>query len=204
MSAERVRARLLGTLAAGCIVLQFGGSPAWSALALGLWLLALLATDRRLLRRLWLPRFWVAGVVVVVAGALLFEPRDLELAGVPLSSRGLEAGVLMLLRGTFIFALALVASRALAGEGWLRWCRRLRAERVGTAVRAAFEVLPALQQGFRELQVAVAAEHARRGPLGRGRETAVRFVVRVARLAERLGREDRAAATESPATPGER
>ncbi|MBN1772257.1 MAG: hypothetical protein JXB32_13395 [Deltaproteobacteria bacterium] len=190
MIAERLRAWALGTSAVGCIALQFGGSLAWSSVALALWLLALGLFHRHLLRRLWLPRFWLAGLVVVAASALLFEPRDLEWAGVAVSSRGLEAGALMIVRGTFIFGLALVASRGLAGEGWVRWCRRLRAERVGTSVRAAFEVLPALQQEFRDARAAAGADPACRSRLGRGRETAVRFVVRVARLADRLAREE--------------
>ena len=190
MTADRARAWVLGVLAAGCIVLQFGGSLSWSTVALGLWLAALAVFHRPLLRRLWLPRFWLAGLVVLVASALLFEPRDLVWAGVAVSSRGLEAGALMVVRGTLIFGLVLVASRALAGEGWVRACRRLGAERVGTAVRAAFEVLPVLQQEFRDARAAARAEPGRRGRLARGRETAVRFVLRVARLAERRAREE--------------
>jgi len=192
MTADRARAWLLGVLAAGCLALQFGGSLVWSIVALGLWLAALAAFHRPLLRRLWLPRFWLAGSVVLVASALLFEPRDLVWGEAAVSSRGLEAGALMVVRGTLIFGLALVASRALAGEGWVRVCRRLGAERVGTAVRAAFEVLPALQQEFRDARAAVRAEPGRRGRLARGRETAVHFVLRVARLAERRAREETA------------
>lgn len=196
MAADRARTWTLGVLAAGCVALQFGGTLVGSAAALGLWLAALALFHRPLLRRLWLPRFWLAGLVLAAASALLFEPRDVDWGGLAVSSRGLRAGALMLLRGTFVFGLALVASRALGGEGWLRVCRRLRAERVGTAVRAAFDVLPELQQEFRKARAAAAgAEPGRRGRTARLRETAVRFVVHVARLADRLARD-------TPAAPG--
>jgi len=187
MSAERAKAWLVGAVAVGCIALQLGKSLVLSSTALGIWLVVLLAVERRVLRRLWLPRFWVAGLIVVLASALLLEPRDLELAGVGLSSRGLEAGALMMIRGTFIFGLATWASTALAGSGWLRWFRRLGAERFGVSVRVAFGLLPALQQELREVR------RARRPSAGRGRaplcglwKAAVQFIMRVVRLAERL------------------
>jgi hypothetical protein len=197
MSAERTKTWLLGAIAAGCVALQVGGALALSSAALVFWLAALLAVEPRVLRRLWLPRFWLAGFVVVAASALLLEPRDLELAGLALSSRGLAAGALMMIRGTFIFGLAAWASTALAGSGWLRWCRRLGAERFGTAVQVAFGLLPALQRELRELRRERARTAGRlRAPLGLTREAAVEFVVRVARLAERL------AAEECPPGPG--
>ena len=52
-----LRSAILGAAAAASVALQVGGSLRWSAVALGLWLLALLVLDRDLLRRLWLPRF---------------------------------------------------------------------------------------------------------------------------------------------------
>jgi hypothetical protein len=188
MSAEGVRRGLLGALGLVCLALQFGGSLAGSSGALGVWLLALLVLDRRALRRLWLPRFWLVGLVFVAAAALLLEPRDLEVAGLGVSSRGLRTGALMLVRGTLIFGLAVVASRALGGAGWLRWCRRLGVERLGEAVRVAFGLLPELQRELRRAGAATAGRPARRGRLGGVHEAAVRLVVRTARLAERLGR----------------
>ena len=133
--------RALGALAVACVALQLPGRLDLSALALALWLSALAWADRDALRPLWRPRFlaWSAALALL-AGLLLGEP-DLDLLGLPLSSAGLAAGALMLVRGGLILGLT----------GWL--ARRIvaRARRgltptstLGAAVATAVELMPAL------------------------------------------------------------
>ena len=125
--------------------------------------------------------------------------RYLEgVSDVVFSTRGLRLGMLMIVRGTFLFGLSLWASRALAHDGWLRLCRRLGAERLGVSVRIAFGLLPTLQA---ELRVARGSpKPAGRRRYRRLRDAAVRLVRQTARIAERLAAEDASNARQTPPT----
>jgi len=198
MAADRARSLLLGGTAAACIALQFGGSLTLSSVALALWWVVLLLVDRPLLRRLWLPRFWAASAFVVLGSSMLLGNADLTLGPLEFSTRGLRLGMLMIVRGTFLFGLSLWASRALAHDGWLRLCRRLGAERLGVSVRIAFGLLPTLQA---ELRVARGSpKPAGRRRYRRLRDAAVRLVRQTARIAERLAAEDASNARQTPPT----
>jgi nucleoside-triphosphatase THEP1 len=177
----------MALLAIACIAAQFGGSLVASLASLVVWLVALAVVDAALLRRFWMPRFWLLTAIVALAGGLLLGRRDVEILRVPFSSEGLRLGALMVIRGAFVFGLALWASRALAGSGWRRWTRRLGAEPLGAAVSVAFGLLPGLEAEWSRARAAAGRSGGRR--FRRTFDASVELIARTARLAERLALE---------------
>lgn len=178
----RSRRWLVGLLALACIAVQLPGSLLLSLLALVLWLAALALVDRPGLRRMWLPRFWLITALVALASGLLLGSRDPSLPGFALSRSGLEAGALMMVRGAFIFGLAIWASRAVDESDIQRFFRRFGLGALGAAIPSALNLLPQLQQQFHEA--------ARSRPRTRGARRlyhmAVELFCETALLAERL------------------
>ena len=138
------RRRLIAALAVFLIGLQFGGSLRLSVVALVIWLAALAVADRPVLPKMWLPRFWAVTLLFAAGSGLLLGSKDLSLFGLELSSEGLEAGLLMVVRGAFIFGLALWASRNLSGEQLVRVTERAGVPRLGRSVTGALRLLPEL------------------------------------------------------------
>ncbi len=143
--AEKRNSSIAGWMALLCLVMQFRGEFWMSAVALGLWLLNLLAYDRLVLRRMWLPRFWFATLVFALASGLVLGPRDIELGGIAFSLYGLEAGGLMIARGAFIFGLVMWASRNLNFGHVQRLAQRVGMEKVTLAVQVALGLIPVLK-----------------------------------------------------------
>lgn len=128
-----------------CIILQFSGTLSLAALALVMWLLTLLVGDPEGLRRLWRPRFWLITLIVALLSGLLLGPRDYSLFGLHWSRLGLEAGALMVIRGAFLFSLAVWASRTLNAADIHRLFSRVGLGRLGTAVTTAMNLLPHME-----------------------------------------------------------
>jgi nucleoside-triphosphatase len=176
---------LLGLAALACIGVQVPGSLVLSALALALWLGLLAAFDRISLRRLWMPRFWVITLIFALASGLLLGPKATGGTGAILSPEGLQAGLLMVLRGAFIFALASWASRALAGETLKRAAARVGLARLGTALSTALQLLPELKDRLlAQAQKRKASTRWRK--LQRFPELAVEVICETARLAAEI------------------
>lgn len=134
---------LLALIAAGCIALQFPGRLDLSTLALACWLGTLAIAARPLLRRLWYPKFYAFSGLLVLLSGLMLGVSDLKLGPIPLSSSGLNAGALMLVRGTLIFGLtAWAASLYTRGE----MQAAVTAERAGwrLAIAVALRLVPEL------------------------------------------------------------
>jgi len=134
---------LLALIAAGCIALQFPGRLDLSTLALAIWLGALAIAVRPLLRRLWYPKFYAFSGLLVLLSGLMLGVADLQVGPIPLSSSGLNAGALMLVRGTLIFGLtAWAASLYTRGE----MQAAVTAERAGwrLAIAVALRLVPDL------------------------------------------------------------
>ncbi len=141
-----VMRRALGLLAVACVVLQFGGSLAHSGLALSLWLAALALFKPGVLRRLWMPRFWLLTALFALGSGFLLGPRDWDLGPFRMSSEGLIGGIMMMVRGAFIFSLASWASSSLSGDGLRSLARRLGMGPLADAVGVALKLLPELSQ----------------------------------------------------------
>ncbi len=124
------------------------GSLLLSTAALALWLALLFLLDRASLRRLWLPRFWLVTLIFAMASGFFLGPRAARGTWSVLSYSGLQAGLLMVVRGAFIFGLASWASRAL-GRNVQQLAARLGVPRLGTALTVAFELLPELESSLR-------------------------------------------------------
>lgn len=170
--------RLLGFLALVCIAVQFQGSLVLSLVALLIWLCALALWDRISLRRMWMPRFWLITVVFAMGSGVLLGQRDMILLGISMSRVGLEAGVLMVLRGAFIFGLASWASRALTEEDFFNIARRVGAVPLGTAIPVALRLLPELTERFRQTTAGAKRRH-----IG---QVAVKLISDTASLAEEM------------------
>jgi len=177
-------------VAAGCVALQVSGRLELAFAATVLWLVTVAAGDRAALGRLAMPRFWTITVLLALASGLLLGPRDLDVLGLRLSARGLQAGALMTCRGAFIFALACWVSRALDGAATARLARRVGLGELGVAVASAWSVLPTLTDRLRARRAE--AKGPRRWNVRRLRGLAVEILLETARLAERLSatRED--------------
>ncbi len=198
----------IGGTALACIGIQIPGSLLLSAVALAVWLVVLALLDRASLRRLWLPRFWIITLIFALGSGLLLGPKGKGAWGI-LSPEGLQAGLLMVIRGVFIFGLASWASRALGGEDLQRLTRRLHVPRLGMALSVALQLLPDLKD---RLQARVRApadgepEPERRRRLRRLYGLAGEAICETARLAEELARGEptSAASSEGAVTAGPR
>lgn len=179
--------RGLGTLAVACLILQFSGALLLSLMALALWLAALALADRPALMRLWMPRFWAVTLVFALASGWLLGERDMAVLGVSLSRVGLQAGMLMVVRGMFFFALANWASRALTGPTILTATRRIGLPELGRAIKVAFDLLPAMKDRFEAARVAGEDHHGSRPrSWQRFYDLAVEGVFQTALLAEEI------------------
>ena len=172
---------LLGVVALFCVAVQFSGTLPLSAVALAIWLAALALFFRPALARLWMPRFWTISVVFAVGSGLLLGEHDVKLWGLSLSSAGLEAGLLMVVRGAFIFGLASWASQAFEERDIQRAARRLGAAWLGAALPSALRLLPELMEQYR-----LASAGASGPRLARGYEVAVLLMCHTARVAREM------------------
>lgn len=145
----KARNALLGVVAVICVALQFGGSLPLSSVALALWLAVLAFVAPHELRRLWMPRFWLISAVMSLGSGLLLGESDLRIGPLSASSEGLRAGLLMLVRGAFLFSLMGWASRLIVSERVQRGIRRVGLAQFGHALAVAFEVLPSLAERVR-------------------------------------------------------
>ena len=181
---SRARNLGLGLTALACVAVQFPGSLLLSGLALALWLAVLLVYDRASLARLWLPRFWLMTLLFALGSGLLLGRRSAGgLTGV-ISVEGLQAGLLMVLRGAFVFALASWASRALAGGALERVFGKVGLARLGAALSVAMSLLPELEQHLQQARRRSFGGAGRR--LRSLRRSVVNLVAQTARLADTL------------------
>ncbi len=177
---------IAGWMALLCLIMQFRGEFWMSAAALGLWLLNLLAYDRLVLRRMWLPRFWFATLVFALASGLVLGPRDIELGGIAFSLYGLEAGGLMIARGAFIFGLVMWASRNLNFGHIQRLAARVGLEKITLAVQVALGLIPVLKD---RLTADFSSYNTRPGKLAYSKKlvaVAQHAIVRTAMFAEQM------------------
>jgi nucleoside-triphosphatase THEP1 len=151
MKNNRTVRRGMGVLAILGIVLQSGGDVGLSVLALFLWLGALACFDRRILKVLWIPKFWLFTLLFALLSGFFLGKRDVEFLGFFFSKEGLAAGFMMIVRGAFIFALASWGTRLLDGEGWRRLFGKVGAKRLGTSVAVAMSLLPELKDRWQNI-----------------------------------------------------
>jgi len=168
-----------------CIALQFTGSMPLSSLSVALWLAVMSLIEPSVLRRLWRPRFWAITLIFAIGSGLVLGQHDMELAGIPISRSGLEAGALMVLRGALIFGMTTWASIALSGETFLRLCRHVGLERLGTSFTLAVRIIPDVDERIR---AGLAKRHDRSKGMGLF-GFCVALLVETARSAEEMSRD---------------
>ncbi|HUU03476.1 MAG TPA: nucleoside-triphosphatase [Myxococcota bacterium] len=171
--------RVPAFIALGCIFLQIPGRLLPALAALAIWLVCLALCDRQGLLRMARPRFWIVSLVLAVACGLLLGRRDTKFLGMLISSSGMQSGLLMVVRGAFIFGLSIWASRALSGITRARLGRR--SGRLTGAVGAAFRLLPELGE---RLRCEWRAAPPKKGRLRRIGVLAADMLVHTARIAE--------------------
>lgn len=142
---------LMAVMALLGMALQFSGDLLYTSLALLVWLLGLLAFYPCVLRRMWMPRFWAVTLLVALGSGLLLGQRDQLLWGVAISTQGLSAGALMVVRGAFIFGLLAWASKALAHSGLERLASKFGAQRLAVSTGIAIELLPEIAGRIQKL-----------------------------------------------------
>ncbi len=189
MRAERKPRGLLTLLAAAGIALQFSGDLFLSTLALLFWVLAMWAYYPCVLKRMWIPRFWTLTLLVALGSGLLIGPRDETFWGIAISTQGLSAGALMVLRGAFIFALAAWASKALANSGLDRLAARFGAGSLALSAGVAIELLPELADRIQEVRTRQSGS-GRRGRWKSAYLSAVNLLADCAMMADSMAKKD--------------
>lgn len=178
--------RLLAALAVACVGLQFPGTLVLSSAALLSWLMACAWLDPMVLRRMWMPRFWaITGVLALGSGVLLGRP-DLDLGGLPLSTEGLAAGVLMLVRGGLILGMTTWAGRAMTGVRIQRFLGAAGLAPLGQAASVAIGLLPGMQGRLRRIGQVPAGAGRPTGRAARLHDLAVSAFCETVRVAEEL------------------
>jgi hypothetical protein len=189
--AGAARAWMLGPVAACCIALQYPGRPAWSGMAIALWLVSAALLDRTVLRRMWQPRFLAISALLALLSGLLLGTPQARVAGIPVSWTGVEAGVVMLLRGLLIVGIGTWGARWLVARA-----ERLRAAGSSPVSAAAATALGLVPELGSRIRAAGAGPASRQRGLLQGLErAAVSLLCDAALLAEGLHRQ---------AGPGER
>lgn len=141
--------KIMGGAALLCIAIQFPGSLWLSCSSLMLWLLLLAIKDRGSLRRLWLPRFWIITLLFSLACGLFLGAKNPKVLWGIFSLAGLEAGMFLLIRGCFIFSLAIWISRSISQKDLTRLTQKIGLPQLGLALFLAFQLLPTLSQRLR-------------------------------------------------------
>ncbi len=190
MKVEHAPRGFLALVAFAGIALQFSGSLMYSSLALAVWMVALWIFNPCVLRRMWMPRFWTITLVVALGSGLLIGAHDEVFLGIPISTLGLYAGALMVIRGAFIFALAGWASKALANSGLDRLASRFGAQNLAISAGVALDLLPGLSDRIQ------GARHAKANVQRRGRWksaylSAVNLLADCAMMADNMAKEGR-------------
>lgn len=191
---RRAATAVLAVAAAAAIALQFPGRLSASAAALVIWLGVSAFIDRPSLGRLWQPRFILLSSLLALLSGLLLGTPDRRLLGVPVSTTGLEAGAIMLLRALLIVAISASAARLVSG----RQASVPAGERrgVGLTAAVALELVPQLRA--RISAVGVRQRLAALGRFGALEEAAVRIVCDAVLLGEGLSRLEPAARRSRP------
>ncbi len=132
------------------VALQLSGDLHWSALGLLLALLTARRWDPGALRFLGGKRFWLISFCVGAGAGLLLGRDPVSLWGLSLSTQGLMAGVVMVLRSAaLLLALAFLA-RHLPRERFLSLSGQLGLAPLGPALGTAMDLLPGLQGEWRK------------------------------------------------------
>lgn len=189
----RAATAALVVAALAAIALQFPGRLYASAAALAIWLGASALLDHPSLGRLWQPRFILLSSLLALLSGLLLGTPDRRLLGVPVSTAGLEAGAIMLLRAILIVAISASASRLLSGRHASVPATEQKGIRQTAAV--ALELVPQLRSRIRSriTVVGVRQSLAALGRFGALEEAAVRIVCDAALLGEGLSHRETAA-----------
>lgn len=188
------RSVVLAPVALGCIALQYPSRPGYSALAAAAWLAASAVFDRAILARMWQPRFLAVSAVLAALSGLLLGAPDARLAGVAVSRAGVEAGVVMILRGILIVGIGAWIARWLLARA--SFARSATGSRVSSAAAAAFDLVPELRSRIQAVRAARSVTGART-PVSL-EQAVISLVCQTAWIAEGLWRQ-----TPTAARPGE-
>jgi hypothetical protein len=190
-AAGRTTTAVLAGLAVICVGLQFPGSLWLSLVALVLWLLGTAALARPVLARLWRPRFLALSIVIALGSGLLLGERDTVLLGLRVSSKGLRAGGLMVVRGTLILGLTAWAATLLMARRGRPGRDGAAVGALGTAVAAAVQLVPELSERVREDWIG--SVRAGGGRLAALRSAGANLVYHATCVAEEMVRRERRA-----------
>ena len=136
---------IFGGLTAAVFFAVATGSLAATVVASTLWAMVLALVSPTTFRRLGSVKFWLITVALTLVSGLLIGKTDLEVLGVPMSSRGITAGVLMLLRGFIMITTVVFWSSQVTREGMIGFFSRIRAPRLGVSLHQALLTLPDLK-----------------------------------------------------------
>ena len=136
---------VLSLLVLGCLV---PGDIRFSLGAVIAWALFLLLRERRVFRRLGGWKFWMVTVLLTGLSGFLIGKTDFHLWGVPLSSRGVAAGLNMLCRGFVIFSLVVFWTGKVDRDKLVAFFDRVGLRQLGVSLGYALAAIPTLQARF--------------------------------------------------------
>lgn len=139
----------LAILAVVVVALQFGGDVWLSVLALAIWLGGLAVFNGVSPRRLFRIRLLASAALVGIGAGILLGEKDLTVAGIPVSTKGMYAGLLMVVRGALIYSMTAWAGELVQKERMLAVMGKIGLENLARAVSAGTGVVPALVETYR-------------------------------------------------------
>lgn len=122
-------------------VLQFSGNLLFSSISLGVIVLTIALSSRKLLLSLWWPRFWGATLLVSLVGGCILAWR-FGTGDVWDFRYGIEASVRMMVRGAFVFSLVSWCTRCVRPTEVLSFWSKVGLREMGRAMTASYQLLP--------------------------------------------------------------
>lgn len=108
--------------------------------------------DRRILHRLGNWKFWLLMVSVTLLAGVLLGANPVKRFGVPISTEGLVAGVMMSLRAFTLIASGVLIAGSISRERFFAASSRIGARHIGSAFEEAVVTLPKVRQTWKLLR----------------------------------------------------
>lgn len=136
------RNRIAALVAVATIVLVLSARLPLLAAGLVMILAWSLSTDRRTLRRVAKPKFWIASIIIALLAGLLLGKNTQDFFGVPMSLDGLWMGVMMNLRAFTLVVAGAVLFHTAGREQFMALTSRIGLRHLDPAFATALETLP--------------------------------------------------------------
>ncbi len=141
---------LRNTLIITAFLITLTGRIYFVAAGLTVILLIALTSDRKVMRRIGKPQFWIFSAVAIALAGLLLGKNPHQISGISLSVEGFTAGLLMSARAFTLILGFVLLSRTIDQERFLYITQKIGLPHYVPAFQTALETLPQMKQAFAE------------------------------------------------------